>query len=189
MGHTVWHGEGVSTRDRWLSEGTVVLADEGPDAVRIDRLAVRVGLSKGSFHHHFDGMTGYRAALLRRIEQQQVNLLDAVSAELAGVDPVDALRSLPARLDELFDAELDRALRAWAVGNSDAGDAVARIDQARLAFLETLWRRVVADPTRAHAAALLPHLLLIGANATRPPLDASSRQALFDLLPDLLPHV
>ncbi|MBW0115742.1 TetR/AcrR family transcriptional regulator [Pseudonocardia abyssalis] len=179
----------MSTRDLWLSAGAAALADEGPDAVRIDRLAVRVGLSKGSFHHHFSGIGGYRAALLERLEQMQVALLGAVSTELAALTPVDALRSLPARLDELVDADLDRALRAWAVGHREAGDTVERIDRARLEFLEALWRRVVADPSRAHAAALLPHLLLIGAGSVHPPLDSASRQALFDLLPDLLPHV
>ncbi|WP_433133705.1 hypothetical protein ACQPWW_16585 [Micromonospora sp. CA-240977] len=131
--------------------------DEGPAGLRIDRLAARLGLTKGSF---------------------QVTLLHGLSDELATVDPVDALRAPPSRLDELFDAELDRALRAWAIGNDGARAVVERVDSARLTFLETLWNRAVPDPTRARAAALLPHLLLIGANAIRPPLDAASRRAL-----------
>ncbi len=179
----------MGTRELWLGEGVVVLTEEGPGGVRIDRLAVRLGLTKGSFHHHFTGVADYHAALLAHIEQRQVDLLDTMSVEVTDLDPIDALRGLPARLDELFDADLDRALRAWAIGDSRARDVVERIDSARLAFLENLWRRAVPDPTRARAAALLPHLLLVGANATRPPLDAASRQAVFDLLTDLIPHV
>ncbi|WP_406063202.1 TetR/AcrR family transcriptional regulator [Micromonospora sp. NBC_00860] len=179
----------MGTRDLWLGEGIVVLTDEGPAGLRIDRLAARLGLTKGSFHHHFTGVADYHAALLTHIEHGQVNLLDGLSSELATVDPVDALRALPSRLDELFDAELDRALRAWAIANDGARGVVERVDSARLTFLETLWNRAVPDPTRAHTAALLPHLLLIGANAIRPPLDAASRRAVFDLLPDLIPHV
>jgi AcrR family transcriptional regulator len=179
----------VSTRDLWLAEGTAVLTLEGPDGVRIDRLAARLGLSKGSFHHHFAGMDGYRKALLDRIELAQLNILDQAAAAVADIDPVDALRSLPTRLDDLFDADLDRALRAWAVSDDTAAAVLARLDTARLAFIEALWRRALDDTGRAHTAALLPHLLLIGANAALPPIDAKSRRAVFDLLAELIPSV
>jgi hypothetical protein len=43
-----------------------------------------------------------------------------------------------------------------------------RLDTARLAFIETLWRRALGDTTRVATAALLADLLLIGANAARP---------------------
>jgi AcrR family transcriptional regulator len=179
----------VSTRDLWLTEGISVLTQEGPGGVRIDRLAARLGLTKGSFHHHFAGIDGYREALLARIEQAQTDVLDRTAAALADIPPADALRSLPARLDELFDADLDRALRAWAIGDDTAGSVLERLDTARLAFIETLWRRAIGDPTRAATAALLPHLLLIGANAARPPIDEAGRRAVFDLLAELIPSV
>jgi AcrR family transcriptional regulator len=180
----------VRTRDLWLREGVVVLTEEGPGGVRIDRLAARLGLTKGSFHHHFAGVADYHAALLAHVERTQVDPLDAMSAETPGIDPADVLRGLPARLAELYDADLDRALRAWAIEDGGARDLVERIDRARLAFLEALWSQVVTDdPARARAAALLPHLLLVGANSIRPPLDDADRQAVFGLLPDLIPHV
>ena len=179
----------MSTRDLWLTEGVAVLTEEGPDGVRIDRLAARLGLTKGSFHHHFAGTDGYREALLARIERAQTDVLDKAAAELADVSPADALRSLPTRLDELFDADLDRALRAWAIGDSAARVVLEHLDTARLAFIETLWRRAIGNVTRAHTAALLPYLLLIGANAARPPIDAADRRAVFDLLTELIPSV
>ena len=48
----------------------MVLAQHGVPALRIHRLASRLGLSKGSFYHHFDGIPGYRTALLAHVEQQ-----------------------------------------------------------------------------------------------------------------------
>ncbi|OLT11341.1 hypothetical protein BJF78_27025 [Pseudonocardia sp. CNS-139] len=179
----------MSTRDLWLGEGVAVLTQEGPGGVRIDRLAARLGLTKGSFHHHFAGIDGYREALLARVERAQTDVLDAAAGELAGLPPADALRSLPARLDDLFDADLDRALRAWAIGDPAARGVQERVDAARLAFVQELWRRVAGDNPRARTAALLPHLLLIGANAARPPLDDADRRAVFDLLAELIPHV
>ncbi len=52
------------SKQAWLDEVLRTLADEGAPALRIDRLAGGLGLSKGSFYHHFDGMAGYKDALL-----------------------------------------------------------------------------------------------------------------------------
>jgi AcrR family transcriptional regulator len=49
-------------RDRWLDLGLDVLATEGPSALRIDPLAARLGLSKGSFFHHFASAAAFRSA-------------------------------------------------------------------------------------------------------------------------------
>jgi AcrR family transcriptional regulator len=54
----------VADNRQWLDVGLAVLAASGADALTIDRLAREVGLSKGSFYHHFGGMAGYRTALL-----------------------------------------------------------------------------------------------------------------------------
>ncbi len=71
--HTIPFGMVPSmTRDRWIDEGLLVLAEEGAPGVRIDRIAARLGLSKGSFFHHFDGIAAYRRALLDRWESSAV---------------------------------------------------------------------------------------------------------------------
>src|SRR3569833_3332924 len=55
----------------WLDAGLVLLAEQGAPSVTIERLSERLGLSKGSFYHHFKGMTGYRTALLEHFETER----------------------------------------------------------------------------------------------------------------------
>ena len=153
------------TRDRWLTEGVDVLREEGSAGIRIDRLARRLGLTKGSFHHHFAGAPDYRRALLAHV----CSVADAAIADTrrraAALGP-DLVRALPALADGLHDRALDVALRGWAVEDADARAAVAAIDGARLALLEELWTGVLGDPRAARTAALLPHLVAVGASVS-----------------------
>ncbi len=179
----------MSPRDRWLTEGLAALAADGASGVRADRIAARLGLTKGSFHHHFAGIEDYRRALLERHEHEQLAFLDRVNAELDGIPPDAALAGLPERLTDLFDADLERAVRSWAVADPTARAVQERLDTARLAFLRDLWTRLLGDERRAHVAALVPHLIAIGASMAQPRLAASDLRAVFDLLAALAPGV
>ncbi|MFP5354956.1 MAG: TetR family transcriptional regulator [Gemmatimonadota bacterium] len=48
------------SRDQWLEAAVAALAEGGVAAVRVEVLAARLGVTKGSFHWHFRD----RAALL-----------------------------------------------------------------------------------------------------------------------------
>lgn len=170
------------TKERWLDEGMRVLAEEGAPGIRIDRIAARLGLSKGSFFHHFDGIAAYRRALLDRWESTAVtNFGDA--------PPQALLQDLAARVGSLVDLRLEVAIRAWASQDADAAAAQERVDLARLAALETVWSRMVDDPARARAAALLPHLLVIGASVALPTTSRADLESVFGLLAELIPSV
>ncbi len=170
------------TRERWLDEGLRVLAEEGAPGVRIDRVAARLGLSKGSFFHHFDGIAAYRRALLDRWESTAVR-------DLGDQPPQALLEDLAARVGALVDLRLEVAVRAWAFQDPDAAAAQERVDLARLAALEAVWSQLVDDPVRAHAAALLPHLLVIGASVALPATSRADLESVFGLLSELIPSV
>ena len=51
------------TGDDWVQAGFAVLAEDGPNALRIGRLCERLEVTKGSFYWHFTDMRAYRAAL------------------------------------------------------------------------------------------------------------------------------
>src|SRR5438046_5361412 len=50
-------------RTSWVQEGLRALGVGGPDAVRIEKLARALGVTKGGFYWHFDG----RPALLEEM--------------------------------------------------------------------------------------------------------------------------
>ena len=56
-------GRRLSTDD-WIQAGFALLAEGGPNALRLDRLCERLEVTKGSFYWHFADMRAYRAALV-----------------------------------------------------------------------------------------------------------------------------
>ena len=181
-----------TARERWLDEGLRVLADEGAAGVRIDRIAARLGLSKGSFHHHFAGADGYKHDLLAHYESLSVG---ALAAAIAGVgedatarDVLEVLTGL-IRPDGpgLYRPELDVAVRAWSTSDPDVRAVQQRIDTTRLAALEQVWQHAVPDPAEARVAALLPYLLAVGAAVVVPPVAADDLRRLYELLLPLVP--
>ncbi len=55
--------------DDWIQAGFAILADGGPNALRVDRLCERLGVTKGSFYWHFTDLHAYRTALRRGLGQ------------------------------------------------------------------------------------------------------------------------
>lgn len=180
-----------AARDRWLDEGLRVLVDDGAAGVRIDRIAARLGLSKGSFHHHFAGADGYKRDLLAHYESLTVGALesaiDALGADASVPAVLEALTGL-IRADRpgLYRPELDVAVRAWSTSDTDVRAVQQRIDTARVEALQRVWSRVV--PTdEARLSALLPYLLAVGAAVVVPPVPADDLRRLYELLLPLVP--
>jgi AcrR family transcriptional regulator len=174
------------TRDRWLDEGLAVLAEQGAAGVRVDRVAARLGVTKGSFHHHFDGAEDYRRALLHRHEREQTAEL---GRDLAEAPPETVFATLAERALALLGTGLERAVRAWSATDPAARAVQERLDAARLEFLRELWTRALGAPERARTAALLPHLVVAGIGVVHPRPSEAEVRAVFELLAALAPNV
>jgi AcrR family transcriptional regulator len=177
-------------RDRWLNEGLDVLESEGAAGIRIDRIAARLGLSKGSFHHHFDGADGFKRDLLAHFEQHAIATLETAIGD--GGAPGDA-RAILSHLTDLlhpgsgfYRPKLEVAVRAWATWDAEVGAVQARIDAARLAALQRVWRPHVDSDEAARAAALLPYLIAVGASVV-PAVEAEALQDVYRILLPLVP--
>lgn len=179
----------MTTRDDWLTEGLAALAAKGEPGLRVDRLARTLGLTKGSFHHHFRGMADYRRALLERYEHDQITELERLAGALTDTPADEAIAALPSRVADLLDTDAERSVRAWGVADPAARAAQERIDAARLAFLRELWTGVLGDDRRAHTAALVPHLIAVGASVIHPRLTTAELHDVYDLLARLMPGV
>lgn len=154
----------VSSSD-WIRAATEALATNGIDAVRIDRLAASLGVTKGSFFHHFRSARALRQAVLDQHEATQRDLVRAIDDATRGLNVDDALDAATERALVAIDVDLERSVRAWAATDDAAATTVAVIDAARLDLLERIWPRAT-EPAPARTAALVPHLVVIGALST-----------------------
>jgi AcrR family transcriptional regulator len=182
----------VLSKSDWLQAGLEVVAHEGPTGLRIDRLCQRLGVSKGSFHHHFAGASDFKRSLLAAYETLVVEALDQAIDQTAADTPKAALAGLTADItgngsQSFYRPELEVAMRAWAFSDSEVRAVQQRVDQRRLESLRGIWSRILDDPAAAHTAALLPYLVGIGASLVQPPTPRDELQRIYELLLRLVP--
>ena len=155
-----WRGDlGRFSRHDWLSLGTKLLADEGPDALSLERLTEAAGRTRGSFYHHFKGREDFLGGLMdswreRVIEQASVKFRESSDPEI--------LRALVRDAPFDFDHAFERAVRRLAVAEPAVSERLAQIDDERiagLAYLISRMRPEVADPK---STAFIQYAVVIG---------------------------
>ena len=187
--HTVWYGHWVRTKSDWLQAGLAAVAKDGANGLRIDRLCRQLGVSKGSFHHHFAGAGDFKRSLLVAYENLVVESLDQAIDRTAGATPRAALAALTAAITNtqgFYRPELEVAMRAWAFTDAEVQAVQERVDQRRLESLHRIWSKILDDHDAAYTAALVPYLVGIGASLIQPPTPTDQLQRVYELLLELV---
>ena len=121
----------------WIDAALKTLADQGVDAVRVERLAETLGVTKGSFYWHFENRDALLDAILEAWRSGSTGaILEEVEA--AGGEALEKLTRL-LTIVERFDGRLDLAVRGWGAQDEKARAALASVDGRRLGYLESLF--------------------------------------------------
>lgn len=125
-------------RADWIEAAIRVMADSSVEQVRVEKLAVDLKASKGSFYWHFKD----RGALLDAVlETWRERSTLAVQERLAREEPdvrarIARLMELPLRSDAAARAaDLELAILGWARRSQPVRSAVQAVDEVRTAFL------------------------------------------------------
>jgi AcrR family transcriptional regulator len=113
--------------DDWLAGGLQLLAAEGLAAVKVEPLAARLGVTKGSFYWHFEDLPSFLDAMAERwstLRDQEV----ARFPDRAPAAPLDRLRFLMETISDPDTWALERAVRAWAYSNERLHERIAALD-------------------------------------------------------------
>jgi AcrR family transcriptional regulator len=144
----------------WIGAGLRVLAEHGAGAVRVERLAEILSVTKGSFYWHFQDRGALLEALIEAWKARATSdIIDQVEAQ--GGDADARLRTLFSIVAQA-DGRLDRAIRSWAAEDAAARGAMAEVDKCRLGYLESLFLGIGFSPAEAIARARLVYHALIG---------------------------
>jgi AcrR family transcriptional regulator len=152
-------------RNAWLSEAMEVLRESGVDHVKVEPLAKRLGVTKGSFYWHFKDRPDLLRALPEYWVESQTEPVLA-HAESAGRTPVEKMRAVLEFLAREDPDRYDNAMRAWAQFDSDVADAVAAIDKRRMEYAGSLFRQAGLSDTEAAFRARLWYFYDVGEHIT-----------------------
>ena len=114
--------------DDWIEAGYALLAEEGIKALKVDRLCERLGVTKGSFYWHFDGMPSFRAALVGSwgpLREQDRSAFD----DTGHTTPRERLSNMMSSLLSPRHWTLERAMREWARTDGTVAESVRAADR------------------------------------------------------------
>lgn len=160
-------------KPQWLSAGLEALRTGGVGAVRVERLAGNLDITKGSFYHHFRD----RGALLDAlIDYWSREMTDAEFERIQTLRGGDAKVALRARLVALAEDVLEKgmgrydpAIRAWARQDRKVAAAVAQVDRRRVKALAGFFEEGGFGAAEARTRARTFYTFLLGEPQVRAP--------------------
>ena len=157
------------SKQDWLEKGLQILAQEGLKGLTIDRMALELGVTKGSFYHHFTNVRDFEDQLLNFWADQYLNT--------AGSLPEDRSELLPL-LDSIMEqtftpiTEPEIAIRMWAHQDERARSRVEQVDAVRRGFVWEVFRAAVGDEGQAGVMADMLFTMTIGSLTSMPRVPA-----------------
>ena len=151
-------------RDAWVAGATEVLAEEGIAGLRVEVLAKRLKVTKGSFYWHFTDRRDLLLAVLSHWKEGRIrDIIKQTRAqpghELAQIyhviDVYSASRSRRGMLIEL-------AVRDWARRDPEASVIVAEVDDVRLRCARDLFLACGVPMEEASSRCMLLYAYVFG---------------------------
>jgi len=122
------------TREDWIRAAFDKLTTSGIGEVSIDRLAEGLGITRGSFYHHFGDRSELMQAVLVYWADHWTRMVRQ-SIEDLRLDPATNLLALMRAIRSNGAADFDAPIRAWALHDPMARAVVQQVDEERLDFI------------------------------------------------------
>jgi len=149
------------SKSEWLRHGLEALRLYGIKGLNIEALAENIGVTKGSFYWHFKGRKEFYAGMIHYWEYDFNTLMIERIESLSG-SADERLKSL---MELVLNEELgkyDADIRAWAVFDDLAEQAVARVDKQRMGFVRSLFEEMGFSKKEADVRSRIFYLHFIG---------------------------
>jgi AcrR family transcriptional regulator len=122
-------------REAWISAAIGALSSNGVEGVRVELLARKLGITKGSFYHHFRDRDELHAAML---EHWRRHMVIEVMEDLERIADPRARFHRMMRLtldDSRADLEVELAVRLWARRDARVQAALEEVDALRIDYV------------------------------------------------------
>jgi len=129
------------TREDFLAQSLEVLSEEGESKLLIDRLVRALGVTKGSFYHHFENRADFVTSLTRywlgftnqTVFDEVEKVVDGPKAQLLKIQELVTRNNL---------SKYDLVMRSWATHEPEVASIVRAVDKERFEVVSGLFRRL-----------------------------------------------
>ena len=126
------------TRDNWLALALEILAQEGRAKIKIEYIAERLGVTRGSFYAHFPD----RREFNNSIAVYWAETLTSEALANLRLNEGSAQERLLMLIQRIKDDDLpkyDIVMRAWALDEPMVAEQVERVDRERYQYIKSLF--------------------------------------------------
>jgi AcrR family transcriptional regulator len=150
-------------RDIWLDTARKALIEEGTAGVEINKLAKRLGVSRGGFYWFFKDRSQLLEELLACWAQTSTVLFEGILKVpgLNGMERYLAMTNLWVDENE-YNPRWDGAVRDWARTSESVRKVVRAVDQKRIAVLERIFNAIGYKGKEAHVRARVMYYHQVG---------------------------
>ena len=164
------------SKEDWLEKGFEILSEFNQDKLRIQYLCDRLGVTKGSFYHHFAGMQGFISELFLAWKQQ--NTLKFIELANRQGSPQEKLESLNEQVISV-NQSVETAIRSWSFYHPIVQAAVKEVDSIRLEYLKQIYLSTGLGKNEAYQLAQLEYSTLVGLQFLFPQIQAEELKDLY----------
>ncbi|HZG45692.1 MAG TPA: helix-turn-helix domain-containing protein [Allosphingosinicella sp.] len=152
------------TAETWVETARRGLIEEGIAGVKVDRLASRLGVTRGGFYHNFRDREELLARLIACWEETCQFVPPEKSPGTTPAEALDWLDEMVRRLieEDGYDHHFDMAVREWARSDQRAAWAVERMDRNRMAALRRFFEALGYEDEEAQIRARVFYYHQIG---------------------------
>ncbi len=142
-----------------LDAALKLLETESVQQLTIDSLCRKIGVTKGSFYHHFTN----RADFLERMLEHWVEggTLASIEAADKGADATERF-NLVVESSHKQPSGTETSIRAWALCDPFAQKYVDRVDRMRIEYLRSIFEEVSGDTERAALLSKISYSMFLG---------------------------
>lgn len=156
-------------RNDWIQAAITLLAEDNVEALRVDTLADKLGVTKGSFYWHFKGRDDLLLAVVEAWRLTMTSETRALIVDTSGTPWERLERLLRIAISGRQDVPggpFEMTLRDWARRDSKVANVVRQVDNDRIDFLRQLYRDAGLSDADADDFAEMHMAFVIGTRMT-----------------------
>ncbi len=163
-------------RTDWIEAAMRLLVEDGPEALRVDRLCVALGVTKGSFYWHFAGRDALIEAMAADWAERRPG--EAIDEAATRNTPKERLQLLSLSFWRDDIVRYDAAMRAWGIAEQRVRAAVEATDRQIVRFIEAQFEAMGHEAAEARARARILFYSGVGVSAAPYLIDRKDTAAL-----------